>query len=60
MSEYKIQALGNYPEENIQHTEHGKSLKSRMIMTCLFLQKSHVPAILWFHHMLCYNEGQRD
>jgi hypothetical protein len=26
---YKIQTLGNYPEENIQHTEHGESLKSR-------------------------------
>jgi len=29
-SAYKIQTPGNYPEENIQHTEHGKSLKSRM------------------------------
>jgi len=28
-SAYKIQTLGNYPEENIQHTEHGESLKSR-------------------------------
>jgi len=28
-SEYKIQMPGNYPEENIQHTEHGESLKSR-------------------------------
>ena len=24
---YKIQTPGNYPEENIQHLEHGKSLK---------------------------------
>jgi hypothetical protein len=30
MSAYKIQTPGNYPEENIQHTEHGKSLKSRI------------------------------
>jgi len=29
MSAYKIQTLGNCPEENIQHTEHGKSFKSR-------------------------------
>jgi len=29
-SAYKIQTPGNYPEENIQRTEHGKSLKSRM------------------------------
>jgi len=27
---YKIQVPGNYPEENIQHTEHTKSLKSRI------------------------------
>jgi hypothetical protein len=27
---YKIQTPGNYPEENIQHTEHGESLKSRV------------------------------
>jgi hypothetical protein len=24
---YKIQTPGNYPEENIQHSQHGKSLK---------------------------------
>ena len=29
-SAYKIQTLGNYPEENIQHTEHGESLNSRI------------------------------
>jgi len=28
-SEYKIQMPGNYPEESIQHSEHGESLKSR-------------------------------
>jgi hypothetical protein len=26
-SAYKIQMPGNHPEENIQHTEHGESLK---------------------------------
>jgi len=26
-SAYKIQTLGNYPEESMQHSEHGKSLK---------------------------------
>jgi hypothetical protein len=30
-SAYKIQAPGNYQEENIQHSEHGESLKSRAI-----------------------------
>ena len=27
---YKIQTPGNHPEESIQHSEHGKSLKSRL------------------------------
>jgi hypothetical protein len=27
-SAYKIQTLGNYPEESIKHSEHGESLKS--------------------------------
>ena len=27
-SECKIQTPGNYPEESIQHSEHGESLKS--------------------------------
>jgi len=29
-SAYKFQTPENYPEENIQHREHGKSLKSRI------------------------------
>jgi hypothetical protein len=29
-SAYKIQTLGNYPEERIQHSEHGKSLNLRI------------------------------
>jgi hypothetical protein len=28
-SAYKIQTPGNYPEESIQHSEHGESLKTR-------------------------------
>jgi len=28
-SAYKIQPPGSYPEETIQHSEHGESLKSR-------------------------------
>ena len=30
-SAYKIQTPGNYPEENIQHSEHGESLTSRIL-----------------------------
>ena len=32
-SAYKIYTPGNYPEENIQHTEHGESLKLRIFET---------------------------
>jgi len=32
-SAYKIQALGNYPEESIKHSKHSESLNSIM---CLF------------------------
>ena len=28
----KIQKPGNYPEESIQYSEHGESVKSRIIM----------------------------
>jgi hypothetical protein len=28
---YKIQTRGNYPEESIQHSQHGESLKSRIV-----------------------------
>jgi hypothetical protein len=31
-SAYKIQTPGNHPEENIQHTEHGESLKSKTFL----------------------------
>jgi hypothetical protein len=30
-SAYKIKTPGNYPEESIQHREHGESLKSRIL-----------------------------
>jgi len=30
-SAYKLQVPGIYSEENIQHSEHGESLKSRML-----------------------------
>jgi len=37
---YKIQMPGNYPEESIQHSEHGESLKSRIALPSL----PHVPS----------------
>jgi hypothetical protein len=29
---YKLQTPGNYPEESIQHSENGESLKSRIVL----------------------------
>jgi len=29
---------GNYPKENIQHTEHGESWKSRILYTFIWVQ----------------------
>jgi hypothetical protein len=38
-SAYKILTPGNYPEESIQHSEHGEGLKSRIIHhVCLSAQ----------------------
>ena len=41
-SAYKIQTPGNYPEESIQHSEHGESLKSRICgLHSGFVKKVH-------------------
>ena len=46
-SAYKIQTPGNYPEENIQHTEHGESLKSRRyFLLFAFVQAIHIKVLL--------------
>jgi hypothetical protein len=49
-SAYKIQTPGNYPEENIQHTEHGESFKSRNILHTVKRRKAN-----WIGHVLCRN-----
>jgi len=41
---YKIQVPGNYPEENIQHSEHAESLKSRIDIT-------------YSHHSCCTHQS---
>ena len=46
-SAYKIQAPGNHPKVRVQHSEHGKSLKSR-VNTC-FLTDFYFPL---FSHCL--------
>ena len=35
---YKIQMPENYPKERLQHSEHGKSLKSRICLTHYLLR----------------------
>jgi hypothetical protein len=46
-SAYKIKTPGNYPDESIQHSEHGGSLKSRNIKVVfgvlLFVDQKHGP-----------------
>jgi len=39
-SAYKIQTPGNYPEESIQHSEHGESLKSRTFHYIRFIKRA--------------------
>jgi len=50
-SAYKFQTPGNYPEESIQYSEHGESLKSRIINSIFYEitnRCSYMPSIL-FH-----------
>ena len=58
-SAYKIQTPGNYPEESMQHTEHGESLKSS---TSLFTPFWPLPVAHDFSHKtsncLCISQHQ--
>jgi hypothetical protein len=50
-SAYKIQTPGNNPEENIQHTEHDESLKSKILLNIIFrrsrkLQKATISSVM--------------
>ena len=46
---YKIQTLGNYPEESIQHSEHGESLKSRTGMKNWAKKSCWIFDLYWSH-----------
>jgi len=55
---YKIQTPGNYPEESIKHSEHGKSLKSRMlnsycISTTTTVTRTRLSCKLYVQHPSC-------
>jgi hypothetical protein len=40
MLAYKIQMPGNYPEDSTQHSEHGESLKSRLLLSLVLCSLS--------------------
>jgi hypothetical protein len=46
MSAYKIQMPGNYPEESIQHLQHGESLKSRRLRFAEVATLPHVSEVM--------------
>jgi hypothetical protein len=49
----KIQTLGNYPEENIQHSQHGESLKS-----CKFILHYSEQTTAWTIDEWCLESTQ--
>jgi len=46
-SAYKIQTSGNYPEERIQHSEQGESLKLKIFITICVSPDSHYISFLY-------------
>ena len=53
-SAYKLHTPGNYPEENIQHSEQGESLKSSVLRLCDFhLMDEHLTALEVFRYSVC-------
>ena len=42
LSEFYVHMPGNHPKEGIQHSEHGKSLKSRIISAVFLLSCNEV------------------
>ena len=57
-SAYKIQTPRNYPEENIQHTVHGESLKSRTIWRQIYIiaVKYFIASVKWLLGHPVYNK----
>jgi hypothetical protein len=47
-SAYKIQTPGNHPEENIQHLQHGESLKSGKVL----IQPVVIDSCMFCNHLL--------
>jgi len=53
----KIQTPENYPEERIQHLEHGENLKSRIVSKNF--PKEHCPPCLCNTGALCLLRGRK-
>jgi len=53
MLSYKIQTPGVYPEESIQHSEHGESWKSRIIYCC-WIMCLMLAVLVWTFGALMY------
>ena len=50
---YKIQSLGNYPEESIRHSEHGQKFEIKNTFTfTLFQQNTHNMSNTFIYHSL--------
>ena len=54
-SNFKTQTPGKYPKENILYTEHGESLKSRNIDSCLYLVLLFQVSVLKISSVLLLN-----
>jgi len=56
---YKIQTRGSYPEESIQHSEHGKSLKSRKIFRFFLYDTKYFILALYHDTKNCTKKENR-
>ena len=54
---YNVQKARNYPEESIQHSEHGESLKSRMFTIAIKSTTSAVKANI-FNFVFIYESSK--
>jgi hypothetical protein len=55
---FKLQTLVNYPEESIRHSEHGKSLKSRLVVVCEGLIIGDGSVLVWIHTRLDFDSAR--
>ena len=46
-SAYINQTPGNHPQENKQHSEHGGSLKSKILCNCIFIKFNLFGTNVW-------------